>query len=743
MTDQSQPKSAATPIESGEHTDGAESVLLSGAGLKWSLAGFGCLAMVLIVVAFLVDALQSREASYAAGRRTAINMALTLAEHAGRIFENTALILDGINDELKRSTNVGDAERAALAPGLHRRLAFSPQILAVIVFDRQGQPVIDSRSIDHVLVNDDSFYRSLASLAAKAPGTHIGVSLVEPTSGNAAIPVSRALEGSDGTPAGSIVALIDAGYFRSFFHALGLPFQGRVTLVSSEGIIIVSEPEFDRYVGQVVRTRPDFTPFQPGRTAGSYEGRSVLDGQPRIIAYNRLGKTGLVMVVSMSKLAIAAEWRQNSQARGIAAVGICTVLGLLTLLLILQVVRRESSDVAVSHLHMALRETSGQLEVALANMGQGLCLFDSDHRLAIFNDRYLELFNLPAGRVPQGTTLREVMELSAAVGNYSGAEAERAIAERLTIAREGKPRIFIQRLNDGRVIEGVHQPLAEGAFVATYTDVTEREKRALALIDAKEQAEQANRTKTEFLAHMSHELRTPLNAILGFSELLERGYRGALSDRQREYVDHIHASGQHLLDLINQILDLSKVESGRLELVEELVDVGGLVTGSLDLIRHRMASAGLSLEVAVAPDLPLLRGDPLRLRQVLINLLSNASKFTPPGGRVTLSAALTAEGELLLAIADTGIGMSREEIEVALQPFRQIDSPMSRRFEGSGLGLPLSKKLVELHAGRIEILSRRNEGTEVRAIFPAARLSVQTDAEGRQRAPADDSGPAA
>jgi len=236
-------------------------------------------------------------------------------------------------------------------------------------------------------------------------------------------------------------------------------------------------------------------------------------------------------------------------------------------------------------------------------------------------------------------------------------------------------------------------------------------------------AESANRTKSEFLANMSHELRTPLNAIIGFSEVMGTGVFGPLgNEKYRDYVGNIHDSGRHLLDIINDILDVSKIESGSMELLEETMTVSVVVAASIRLVRERALRGGITLKTDLPPHLPLLRGDSRRIKQILLNLLSNAVKFTPSGGTVCVSVERTPDGGLMLRVTDSGIGMKPEDIPLALIPFRQIDSGLARRHEGTGLGLPLTRALVELHDGQLNLSSRLGEGTEVRVWFPVHRL---------------------
>jgi len=244
---------------------------------------------------------------------------------------------------------------------------------------------------------------------------------------------------------------------------------------------------------------------------------------------------------------------------------------------------------------------------------------------------------------------------------------------------------------------------------------------------AKEEAEAANIAKSEFLANVSHELRTPLNAVIGFSEIMRDALMGPIDNRYREYAQDIHDSGQHLLRLIGDVLDLSKIGAGRLELHDEPVDLAQLMHVSQRLLAERARAGKIALEVDVARDLPVVMADPVRLKQIILNLMTNAVKFTPERGRVTARASPGADDGVTITIADTGIGMTAQEIVIALEPFRQVDNAMSRRYEGSGLGLPLAKQLTELHGGTLELTSEPGVGTTVRVRLPHRRVLRQAD----------------
>ena len=268
---------------------------------------------------------------------------------------------------------------------------------------------------------------------------------------------------------------------------------------------------------------------------------------------------------------------------------------------------------------------------------------------------------------------------------------------------------------------------ADGGFLGyrgVGTDITMAVNDALTLREAKTRAEEANRAKSEFLANMSHELRTPLNAILGFSEVIAGRLFGPQAiDRYADYASNINDSGRHLLSIIDDILDLSKIEAGYSELVESDVELDKVFQAARILFGDRFERSGLELRIRIPVPTIRLRADERKLTQTLVNLLSNALKFTPPGGNVTLAAVAEADGGLAISVRDTGIGIAPELIETALSPFGQIESTFSRQHHGTGLGLSLAKSLIELHGGTLALESVLGAGTAVTVRLPKERVA--------------------
>jgi two-component system cell cycle sensor histidine kinase PleC len=385
-----------------------------------------------------------------------------------------------------------------------------------------------------------------------------------------------------------------------------------------------------------------------------------------------------------------------------------------------------------------------RLRDAIETIPEAFVVWDADNRLVLCNSNFQELHNLPDDTIAAGTSYEAVVA------------AGRKPVVRNRISSEGHPvpgaRTFEAQLEDGRWLHISERRTKDGGYVSVGTDITalklheeklmQSEKRLMATVtdlrhsqqtleyqteqlaelaekyaEEKTRAEDANQAKSKFLANMSHELRTPLNAIIGFSEIMESGMFGALgADKYHEYCRDIRESGQYLLEVINDILDMSKIEAGRIRLDLENLELDRILADAMRVVSARAQDKRLDLSADIAPALHF-QADRRALKQIALNLLSNAVKFTPEGGRVTVRGRIAA-GRITIAIEDTGIGIEREALKKLGRPFEQVESQLTKSHQGSGLGLAIAKSLTELHGGRMRIRSAPGRGTMVVVRLP-------------------------
>lgn len=315
--------------------------------------------------------------------------------------------------------------------------------------------------------------------------------------------------------------------------------------------------------------------------------------------------------------------------------------------------------------------------------------------------------------------------LGSSYGEYSGALDRKVLDTGETIpffeeqypVASGERRTFLTSKAPAFDVSG-----AVAHVISVAIDITDQKRAERGLIAMKEEAESANRSKSVFLSNMSHELRTPLNAIIGFAEIIAEQMFGPVKPpNYRDYARNIHAAGSQLLAVINDILDMTRIEAGQARLQEENFDLAALVRAALAMVANAAKEKKLELGCDFADGLPLLEADPRKVKQMLINLLSNAIKFTERGG-VRVTAEHRSTGEFAVAVVDTGIGIALENMDKAMAPFGQVDSTLARRHQGTGLGLPLTRSLIELHGGRLEIKSAPGVGTTAQLVFPADRV---------------------
>ena len=378
-----------------------------------------------------------------------------------------------------------------------------------------------------------------------------------------------------------------------------------------------------------------------------------------------------------------------------------------------------------------------RLRDAIETIPEAFVLWDTDNRLVLCNSNFQELHNLPDESIMVGASYESLV----------AAGSKPVVRNKIITSGPAVPgaRTFEAQLEDGRWLQISERRTKDGGYVSVGTDITalktheekliDSEQRQIATIsdlrasqqrlaelaekyaEEKTRAEEANQAKSKFLANMSHELRTPLNAIIGFSEIMESGMFGPLgTEKYNEYCTDIRGSGQYLLEVINDILDMSKIEAGRIRLDFEDLDLDTLLAESMRVVSAKAQEKQLKVVCRISPDLHI-RADRRAIKQIALNLLSNAVKFTPAGGRITVRGR-TADGCIVLGIADSGIGIAKDALTRLGRPFEQVESQLTKSHQGSGLGLAIAKSLVELHGGRMRIRSSLGKGTLVVVRLP-------------------------
>jgi PAS domain S-box-containing protein len=640
------------------------------------------------------------------------NLAVVLAEQTARAIQAVDLVAQETQG-MVLAAGVTDADQFRLRMGTEEvhhflldRLRSLPQANSIALIDDAGKIVNFSRAwpVPVIDASDRDFYGYLRE--HNDPGAFIGVPVVNKVSGAWVIMLTRRVSGPRGEFLGIVAGVVEARYFEDFYRAISTNEGEAVSLFRRDGTLLARHPHLEGMIGTKISVRSPWY-ASVANDGGTYRTPGYIGGVPRIVSVQPLREYPLAVTVGISEDVALAPWRRQSIMIAVSALGAVVGFAILFRALAVQFRRLEQSEARFRG--FALTSSDWFWET------------DENHRFTYMSDGIRAFGDDPASCIG-----RSRVELAADAGSDPI-----KWQEHLTMLDRHEPfRDFIYTRKVGAQHTGSvsGDPFFDSSgrfwgYRGTARDITKQVLTERSLREAKDAAEAANLAKSQFLANISHELRTPLNAILGFSEMLGRGLAGPVHPKQEEYAGLVHQSGEHLLNIINDILDLAHVDSGKFELHEESgVDPRRIVDACVSLIRDRANGAALHLSTEIEDHLPPLVADSTRLKQILLNLTSNAIKFTKPGGSVLVTGRQVKDGGVAFEVRDTGLGMTPDEIEIALEPFGQVDARLAREHEGTGLGLPLARRLAELHGGSLHIDSEKGRGTTVTVTLPASRV---------------------
>ncbi|HTI81398.1 MAG TPA: ATP-binding protein [Acetobacteraceae bacterium] len=667
-------------------------------------------------------------------RRDMTSLGVALAEQTSRTIQSVDLVLVDIQ---ARAAELGlrtpEQFRDAMGGADARRLFASfmrnlPQAEMLSVLDAQGRllnslseasvPSLDLANLDH-----HRYQRNYDQTE---------VAIYERQHGSASdrpiMLVVRRIGAPDGTLLGLVIGAINEKYLEDYYRKVSTQPGQSVTLLSSDGVVITGNPEPSHWRGKRLPAGSGWY-RQVLQGGGAYDAPDYLGGNAAVVAVRPLSGLPLVINTGTTEQAALAAWHQDSFDVAVARLGVGLVFTALFYAISRSFRQQASHARQLARVAERLRASERQVRDFAEISSDWFWEQDAELRFCWLSSS--ALMSAGGDHDYMGTTRWEL----------AGSDGTEPLwlQHRADLAQR-KPfrdfRYLLRGLDDSvHYISASGVPVFDdaGAFIGyrgTARDVTTEVEAAEELRRSKEAAEAASRAKSEFLANMSHELRTPLNAIIGFSELMQKQRAGRMGDDYAEWAADIMASGRHLLDVINEVLELARIEAGRYVLAQDRVDLGSSVRACVAMVRLQAEAKQLRLECGIADREVVLRADGRAVRQIVLNLLTNAVKFTPDGGAVSVSGGRAANGDAMLVVTDTGIGIDATALASLGEPFTQADASISRNYGGTGLGLSISRKLAAMHGGELTIESRPGMGTTVRVTFPALRvlLAVQQGA---------------
>lgn len=630
---------------------------------------------------------RAREAQIRGAQESVERISIATEASINRAFVQVDAMLAGLPAMLAPFATNGQIDAASVNRVLRQFINQNFTYRDILLVGENGLPVATALPVSRRRRLPLPVETGFSELAATSGGVSIGGPVQNPSTGDWSLFFARNVNIVGLGPVRA-VAEVPLPSVRSLLSAAGESPGLRMTLERDDGVLLASVPHDETRIGQ------QLVPFAATPNGQAVLATSRFNGQEVFVSTRPTLYPTLVTSVTIEVDAALAGWyRDRVRALAVSSIfGIVIILVALALMIILRQRGKAEDERAKA------RQT---LESALESMSDGFVMFDASDRLVACNSRYKDFYRISAPFIQPGNTFDEIMREGALRGQYpqAGDDIEAFLAESKAFHLSNQPPME-RLLPDGRWVLITERRTPDGGTVGIRTDITALKRAMQDLAAARDAAAAAGEAKSRFLARVSHELRTPLNGVLGFAQVLLHDPR--LAPDQREQVKTLHEAGRHLLDLVNGLLDLSKIEAGRFDLAPQPVALRPLLDGCSTLLAPEIARKALAFELELDPQLPeAILLDPMRTRQLLLNLLSNAVKFTPAGGRVELRVRGHGEGQLRIEVADTGPGVPADKRNLLFEDFVQLAPNGGADGQGTGLGLAISARLVALMGGSI------------------------------------------
>ena len=651
---------------------------LAAATQTTTLLGLAALIVGNVSVAIYLERQERKEIETA--HHNASNLATAFEQHTVRAIRNVDQALLVARGEFERDPQQFNIEKLMARDYFPKDLAIQVAVIGADGWMRASN-LQTSTSID---LSDREHFR----FHLDNPKDELFIS--KPVLGRVSnvwtIQFTRKLRDAKGQFAGVLVASVDPRLLSRLYDSVDVGRSGAITVWGMDGIVRARSGMGGDVLGRMLSNQ-SVARVSAGAVSGNYETASVVDGVARIVSFRKITEYPLVVTVALGREEVLADFSQSKLVLArlmiLMDAALLIIMGLGTV-----------EKFRLNALRERLDDKAQMLASTLANMHEGILMADARGRVLTINDQALDLLGLDRAELPVPTLYAHLPLLN--------------FEEKLGGILQPSLEVEFQ---PERVLEIRTSPLADGGFVKTLTDITDRRRNQDMLLEARDRAETASRARTAFLATMSHEIRTPVAGIVSMADLI-----GAtpLDHMQRRYVEITRESAEHLLTLLSDVLDVTKLDADQVSLETIRFDLFRELRCALDILGTKAIEKDLVLGCAIAPDVPReMTGDPSRLRQVLLNLIGNAIKFTERG-HVLLSVTRVQDGDderLLMSIEDTGIGIAKENLRGLFRDFSQIDSSISRRFGGTGLGLSISRKLIIRMGGAIGVRSELGQGS--------------------------------